>query len=434
MRETPVTALAWTTAARDPWLAVAHAGGEVDILVYRGGRHDEPMPAATITIRHPSAALALVWDLRAPHVLITGASDQTVRCWDVTLRKHAHPDAEVPLVPFAGVGREEAQLETPDFQPLDTTADSTVAMASMEQAPASRVVAADAPAAAAVSDAAHPAAGTSVLSLRAGMHAAQAVLDTSAALELQRLPQSTGDAAAAPSGMSCHDQSAMTADSNGGSTGPMKPAHGLGSAVSDKSSQAESVVTSAPRPGDTEPNSVTDAAQASLSAQLTTDQLPQSSPSEPELVSRPVDLSEVAAIRGDAFRPAKSPMRTAASLSVGSTVDRLRQDDQELVPTPASSTHLAPTEDDDRREPAASAESAPAVSAGDGASASGLAGEGGRADAVGGASASSPMLARVEKPAHGAMSIPAYAGPAGHATIGHAESLDSHSLRLDVQS
>jgi len=310
-RASTVAALAWTAPARAPcpWLAAAHAGGEVDIFMY--DMH-ELLPGATISFRSPSAALALAWNPHRPHVLITGASDQTVRGWNVTLPKYAHPDAQAPLLLAADDGSEGAATSADNDEPAREAAGGQVS--DDQESSSARPLAATEDAAAVSSAAApaHSAMGQSEGGAASGVpteaaardgRSAQAALDEQRPAELHHKQSVLRDAAEAP------PRELLATDPDARSEGSIAE----GSTQQQDSRQV----------GDTAARSV---AIGQLQAEPAADMSPEQQDALEVIVSRPVDLAEVAAIRRgrSAAPPAKSPMRAAASLSVGSLVSRLR--------------------------------------------------------------------------------------------------------------
>ena len=392
-RSSPVTALAWTAATPDPWLAAAHAGGEVDVFVLRSGCHGMQAPAATITMRNPSTALALAWNPWAPHVLMTGSSDQTVRGWDVTHRKHANPEAQAPLVPFAEAASAEL-IEEDSSQQMDTSRDSAPATVLAEQMSAPQAAAADASAASAPASAAAAATASATAGAAGGsaavspalsapgvpalvdVRAAQAALDVSTAAELQRPPhEAQGAASAAPATPHLSERAADSPDC----TTLQAAARGSASAAADEPVSMAVVVPL--KQQRTEHEGDLDAAAASGPAQSTAEQLPELPQRQDDLVSRPVDPAEVAAIRGGVAQASKSPLRAAASLGVGSTVSHLQNDEQGQHV--AGSAHQAASGDGAARPaPADASRGAPELTTGDDAAPTGLAGQSGAAGAV----------------------------------------------------
>ena len=324
--------------APHPWLAAAHAGGEIDIYVYD---MQELLPGATISFRSPAAALALAWNPWRPHVLITGASDQTVRGWNVGLPKYAHPDAPAPLLPApedspehaASAEDDETTPEAADSQVADEQASPSVkpypATKDAEAAAASTPVA-SADTAAKQSTARDDGAASAASAEPAAMdmRSAQAALDMTAAAELRDMANSSQGAA--------------------GALPPEVSARHTGAVMEDSTAEPSAQPQDSQQPSDTAPA----AAVQALLQQSAAPTPPEQQDTAEVMISRPVDLAEVAAIRRG--KPAKSPMRAAASLSVGSLVGRLRRegdtDDMAVatgpLPTTSGSVSGEPVVDD----------------------------------------------------------------------------------------
>jgi len=435
-RGSAVTALAWTAPAQAPhrWLAAAHAGGEVDIFTYD---MKDLLPGATISFRSPSAALALAWNPHRPHVLVTGASDQTVRGWNVTLPKYAHPDAVAPLLLAADHGSGAAATLVDDDPALDASENSSI----REQVSASPAAltssehAAPAPASAAAGDSAAcraeaPVDGTTLSvpseASATGLRSAQTARNAQAAAEMQdahvdaRVPlfpaaddgseaaatsaddepaqeaaggqmsdaqentsakplSATGDAGAVSAIAASASHATGQAEGGAASGAPIKAAATdmrFAQAALDEQPAAElqhtqpalcnaaeappreplasdsdalvevSTAEASPQQQDSQQSTDTAAgavAAGELPAQTASNVSPEQQDAVEVMVSRPVDLAEVAAIRrGRAAPPAKSPMRAAASLSVGSLVGRLRReeatDDMAATTDPSATT------------------------------------------------------------------------------------------------
>ena len=341
-RTSSVTALAWTAPvqAAHPWLAAAHAGGEVDIFTY--DLH-ELRPAATIGFRHPSAALALAWNPWRPHVLVTGASDQTVRGWNVALPKYAHPGAETPLLPApdddaaaaattAGDEPDAAGNQASDEQ-IEASAVPLTTSAVAAAAAAAAAVAASASSALAepAADQAEAGGGGTTSTVPGGpvatdMRSAQAVIDTQAAAELQD---------SAP----VLQYTALPPDLSATDTGALDGA-GIAKASTRQQDSAQ--------PSDT----AAAAGERQLPAQSAADMSEEQPDTVESMVSRPVDLAEVAAIRrGNTAPPAKSTMRSAASLGIGSLVGRLRRE-TEPNDTEVANDNSAPSDGSVASKPA----------------------------------------------------------------------------------
>ena len=328
-RASAVTALAWTApaGAPHPWLASAHAGGEVDIFSYD---MNELLPGATISFGSPSAALALAWDPHRQHVLVTGASDQTVRGWNVTLPKYAHPDAQAPLLLAADDGSEAAATSVDGEEPAQEAA---VGQASNDQEstsvrpdPATGDAAARSAPAAASTD---PAVGEAKGSAASGTSPGAAATEV-------------GSGHAAPSEQPAAElQHPQCASSDSAEALAREPsATGLGTRAEVSTAEASTKQPDSQQPSGTAAGAV---AVGELPAQPAADVSPEQQDTTENTVSRPVDLAEVAAIRsGRAAPPAKSPMRAAASLGVGSVVGRLRReeaaDDKAAATDPLAAT------------------------------------------------------------------------------------------------
>jgi hypothetical protein len=230
------------------------------------------------------------------------------------------------------------------------------------------------------------------------------------AAELQRPPHEAQSVTAAPSETLHLGGAAMAADSRDGTTTLQAAAQDSASAAAEQPASAAGVAASVQHQGSTQHDAFLDAALASGPAQSTAERLPESP--RDELVSRPVDPAEVAAIRGGVALPAKSPTRAAASLGVGSTVSRMRDDEQGQHADADSADQADPVNGAACLAPADAAHGVPELSAGDHVAETGLAGDTGSAGALGDPS-SSPVPASNAGPAHGAT----FTGAACHCLI-----------------